>query len=286
MNRSSGLAVIGPGRAGGALAIAALWAGYRVQTVPGPTGVIPPELEDTRVDEARHLSACRLLILATPDDAIEEVAEGLAAYPPPAYAVAHLSGFASVDRLRALEGAGMETGCLHPLQTLPSPRNGARALAGSTAAVTARSEDTVRLLGAFAESLGMVTFELEDRLKPLYHAGAATIALGLATAMGVAADLFEAAEVPWPHARPLAASVLENCFRLGPGGSLTGPVVRADLGTVHGHLRAASGVSEDLARQYRMLGQIAACRLDAAEVADLLETWDHRRGVPAEGRGK
>ena len=35
------LAVIGPGRAGGSLAIAAQWAGHRVETVPGPSRIRP-----------------------------------------------------------------------------------------------------------------------------------------------------------------------------------------------------------------------------------------------------
>lgn len=261
MNDPPGLAVIGPGRAGGALAIAARSAGYRVQTVPGPSGAIPPELEATRVDDVRGLAACDLLILATPDDAIRQVAEHLARRPPPARTAAHLSGYASITRLASLERVGIEIGCLHPLQTLPSPRLGASALAGSSAAVTAGSGAAARRLVAFAERLGITAFPLDDRLKPLYHAGAATVALGLATALGTASDLFEAAGVPWRRARALAEQVMENCFRLGPDQALTGPVVRGDRGTISGHLQAAAGVSPALARQYRMLERMAASRL-------------------------
>lgn len=268
------LAVIGPGRAGGALAIAARTAGHLVQTVPGPSGTVPPELEATRVEEPRRLEACDLLILATPDDAIEDVAAGLAVCPPPAATAAHLSGFASVTRLGALERAGVGTGCLHPLQTLHSPRIGAEALAGSTAAVTAGAEETAARLTFFAESLGIEVFRLEDHLKPLYHAGAATVALALAAGLGVAADLFSAAGVPWRHARPLADQVLENCFRLGPDRSLTGPMVRGDLGTISGHLQAAAAASPALARQYRMLGRTAAFRFGAAQVAEYLRSPD------------
>lgn len=260
MNTRLRLAVIGPGRAGGALAIAALAAGHRVETVPGPSGAIPPELAETRARNAAALSPCDLLLLATPDDVIEETARRLASDPPPAGTVAHLSGFASLDRLKALEQAGMEIGCLHPLQTLPSPRRGAAALQGSTAAITARTQEAAALLGSFAQSLGISGFPLEDRSKPLYHAGAATVALGVATALGVAADLFDGAGVSFYQARSLATRVLENCFEIGPDQALTGPVVRGDQGTIAGHLKAAEAVSPELARQYRLLGRIAVHR--------------------------
>lgn len=260
MNTRLRLAVIGPGRAGGALAIAARAAGHSVETVAGPSGAIPPALAETRVKQVGRLSPCDLLLLATPDDVIEETALRLASDPPPAGVAAHLSGFASLARLEALERAGLEVGCLHPLQTLPSPQRGAAALAGSTAAITARSEKAAALLRSFAQSLGVSSFCLEDRFKPLYHAGAATVALGVATALGVAADLFEAAGVSFSQSRGLATRVLENCFEMGPDHALTGPAVRGDQGTIAGHLRAAEAVSPELAHQYRLLGRTAAHR--------------------------
>ena len=260
MNARLRLAVIGPGRAGGALAIAALAAGHTVETVAGPSGAIPPALAETRVKQATGLSRCDLLVLGTPDDVIEGTALRLASDPPPAGVAAHLSGFASLGSLEALEQAGLEVGCLHPLQTLPSPERGAAALAGSTAAITARSEKAAALLRSFAQSLGISTFCLEDRFKPLYHAGAATVALGVATALGVAADLFEGAGVSFSRARGLATQVLENCFEMGPDHALTGPAARGDRGTISGHLRAAEALSPGLAHQYRLLGRTAAYR--------------------------
>ena len=272
MNPRLRLAVIGPGRAGGALAIAALAAGHTVETVAGPSGAIPPALAGTGVKEVGRLSPCDLLLLGTPDDAIEKTALRLASDPPPAGVVVHLSGFASLGRLEALEQAGLEVGCLHPLQTLPSPQRGAAALAGSTAAITARTEKAAALLRSFAQSLGISSFCLEDRFKPLYHAGAATVALGVATALGVAADLFEAAGVSFSQSRALATRVLENCFEMGPDQALTGPVVRGDRGTITGHLRAAEAVSPELAHQYRLLGRTAAHRAGHREDASETES--------------
>ena len=275
------LAVIGPGRAGGALAIAALAAGHSVETVTGPSGAIPPALAETRVKAAGRLSPCDLLVLGTPDDVIEETAVRLASDPPPAGVAAHLSGFASVARLEALEQAGLEIGCLHPLQTLPSPQRGAAALPGSTAAITARSDKAAALLRSFAESLGISSFRLEDRFKPLYHAGASTVALGIATALGVAADLFEAAGVSFSQSRGLATQVLDNCFEIGPDQSLTGPVVRGDRGTLTGHLRAAEAISPDLAQQYRLLGRTAAHRSGARGAAPQTKGHQSADGYPS-----
>lgn len=265
MKRPLGLAVVGPGRAGGAIAIAAMEVGHRVETVPGPSGSVPAELADTIVPDIGALSACDLVLVATPDDMIEEVANRVALHSPSVRVAAHLSGFGSIDRLASLERMGVEVGCLHPLQTLPTPRRGAQALRGSAAAVTARTDRAALLLHDFAHSLGISTFDLEDRHKPLYHAGAATVALGVPIALGVAADLLAAAGVSLDQARGLASQVVENCFLLGPDRALTGPVVRGDRGTIEGHLRAAEEVSENLARQYRMLGLTAAARRGAGE---------------------
>jgi predicted short-subunit dehydrogenase-like oxidoreductase (DUF2520 family) len=234
-------------------------------------------LEDTLVGDATQLTPCDLLILATPDDLIGTTALRLAEIRPPVHTVAHLSGFASIESLAPLERVGMDTGCIHPLQTLPSPQLGAQALSGCPSAITARTERCVQRLRLFAQSLNMAPFLLEDNLKPLYHAGAATVALGLATVLGVAADLFEAASVPRKHAQPLAQQVMENCFQLGPDRSLTGPVVRGDRGTIIGHLQAATLASPSLARQYRTLGHLAALRAASPDQAE--EIMQHFESV-------
>ena len=106
MTTNSSVRIIGPGRAGGALAIALARVGW---TVVAP------------VHRGESLSAAAngvdLLVIATPDGAIAEVAREIT--PDPTTVVVHLSGALGLDGFRhkplgdwqcvyALAGRGME----------------------------------------------------------------------------------------------------------------------------------------------------------------------------------
>ncbi|HUZ83067.1 MAG TPA: hypothetical protein VMU66_00120, partial [Gaiellales bacterium] len=95
--------VVGPGRVGTTVA-----ARLRGATLCG---------RDLDVD----LEGCRLLLIATPDAAIEPVCDALAGRLTPGCAVVHFSGATSV---RALASAPGPTACVHPLQTVWRDRGG------------------------------------------------------------------------------------------------------------------------------------------------------------------
>jgi len=177
-----------------------------------------------------------LLVLAVRDAAIAEVATSLA--PAAGYhAAVHLSGFTPVAALAPLADGGRHTGSFHPLQTLSRAEDGAARLAGAHVAVTAK-EPLRQLLWNLALSLGAAPFDLADEAKPLYHAGASAAANFPLAALAMAADLLEAAKVPFAAARPLVEAVVGNAFELGPRAALTGPVARGDVATVTGQAGA------------------------------------------------
>jgi len=242
------IVLVGPGRAGMSLAIAADGAGHDVVAVVGRSldsaergaamvGAVALAIGD-------DLPAADLLVIATRDAAIRPVAEHLAGNFLDIAAAVHLSGLTSVTTLDSLAENGLETGSFHPLQTLPTPDAGAARLSGAFIAVTA-SDPLREQLESLARSIGATPFPLGDDAKPLYHAAAAAAANFPLAAFAMASDLFESAGVPWEVARPLVEAVVANAFDLGPRAALTGPVARGDVATVAAQLEAVAASNPD-----------------------------------------
>jgi len=270
------ITIVGPGRAGLALALAARRVGHRVGAVAGrdPEGTERAAAalgaKPLAIDEP--LGSGDLLVVATSDVAIEAVASVLRDPSGHASAV-HLSGFVRVDALRPLADAGLAVGSFHPLQTFPTAEAGADRLTGAHVAVTA--DEPLRAgLNEFAVSLGAVPFDLEDGAKALYHAAASAAANFPIAAFAMSADLFAEAGVPFEAARPLVEAVVANAFELGPRASLTGPVSRGDIETTVGQLEAVLEAAPEWLPGFigfvRELGRVSGRR---EQVADLLERW-------------
>jgi predicted short-subunit dehydrogenase-like oxidoreductase (DUF2520 family) len=271
--------IVGPGRAGMALARAALAADHRLVAIVGKDTAqaeravsATPGAAPLTVDDP--MPEADLLVVATRDDVIAPVAEALAPQVTAVTAAVHLSGLSSVHSLQALASAGLETGAFHPLQTLPTPEAGAARLHGAWIGITA--EEPLRsVLHDLAASLGASPFDIADRDKALYHAGAAAAAnFGLAT-LAMAEDLLAAAGVPFEAVRPLVQAVVDNAFEMGSRPSLTGPISRGDVGTVRGQLDAVAAARPDwLASFGSMVLLVASIAGRRHEFEDLLASWE------------
>jgi predicted short-subunit dehydrogenase-like oxidoreductase (DUF2520 family) len=254
------LLVVGPGRAGGSLALAAEAAGHEMVGVLSRHPVEPwVSLEwDTALPEAD------VMFIAVRDEAIPEVASRIAPWVADIGVVAHLSGFTPVMALHEIQERGTAVGGFHPLQSLPDPESGARALAGSFVAIDG-DQLGVDLLTHLATSLGMESFRLDDTARPAYHAAAAAAANFVVTALAVSGDLFRAARVDPKVSRPLVENVVANVFSKGADASLTGPIARGDIETVIGHLTAAHEVSQHVGRQFRLMAEATTIRAGREE---------------------
>jgi predicted short-subunit dehydrogenase-like oxidoreductase (DUF2520 family) len=254
------LALVGPGRAGTALALALGRHGWSTRAVAGRT----PEHPST-VTTAARLGAiavavedagrgCDLVVLATPDAAVADVAARVAPSLPPGALVVHLSGALGVDALAGLarRRPDVALGALHPLQSLPTPDAGAARLPGSWCAV--EGPDEVR---ALAELVGMRPFTVGSGSRPTYHAAACVASNHLVALLGQVERLARDAGVPFEAFLPLVRASVENVDELGPAAALTGPVARGDASTVAAHLDA---LSDEERAAYRA-GALAALRL-------------------------
>ena len=226
------IVIVGPGRAGLALGLAASAAGHEIVALISrrPTDAqLAPRL--TLFDP---IPAVDFVFVAVSDDAIAEVAAQID--PPTGAIIVHMSGRTSVDVLARL---GEGVGSFHPLMTLPSPEVGARALAGAGVAVTSRSSAVIESLVEFGESLNMRPFVVEDRDKAAYHAGASAASNYVVSALAIADELFKAAGLTLDFATPLVEASVANANALGAKAALTGPIVRGDIGTVRAQREAA-----------------------------------------------
>ncbi len=266
------LIVVGPGRAGTALALAASTAGHRIVAVAGrdpeATSSAASAVGADALDIADAMPEADLVVVAVRDDAIGEVASSIAATAAVAAPGAvHLSGAVPVSALAPLADAGLAIGSFHPLQTLPDAASGAARLAGAWAAITATGALHDRLV-ELAGSIGMRHFDLDDDRKAVYHAAAAAAANFPLAALIMAESLFAAAGVPFAAARPLVEAVVANAFDLGPRASLTGPVARGDAGTVESQIHAVSERAPALADDFRTLVVVLARIAGAVEIEE------------------
>jgi predicted short-subunit dehydrogenase-like oxidoreductase (DUF2520 family) len=238
-------ALVGPGRAGTTISLALATAGHRLVAVAGrrvsaaSTQAVAARLGAPAVSIADVGRDADVVVIATPDAAIEAAADELAAGLQPDALVLHLSGARGLDALAALASArpDVRIGALHPLQTLPSARpdaaESADVLRGAWAAVCGPDE-----VAALAIDIGLAPFHVADADRPRYHAAACVASNHLVALLGQVARIAADAGVPGEAFAPLVRRSIENAFAMGPTAALTGPVARGDVATVEAHLES------------------------------------------------
>jgi predicted short-subunit dehydrogenase-like oxidoreductase (DUF2520 family) len=264
------ITIIGAGRMGQGLGLALKRRGYKVVLVNRtPRDVIPPlVLHQGSLAEAT--AGAELVLIATPDDAILEVAGQLAAERAIArdQVVLHLSGLLDKKALLPLEQSGAACGSFHPVQSVAEPGTAAERLKGAYVGIEG-DERALVTAERLANTLRMVPVRIPAEAKPAYHAGAAFVANYTVALVGVAERLARSAGVPPDIAGrlylPLLAGAVANLTQLGPAAALTGAVRRGDVQTIQSHLDALEPEDREL---YRMVGRAAILLAREAGLAE------------------
>ncbi len=266
------VSIIGPGRLGQALAISLSRCGYTIKALvarrPKKAGKLADSL-GTHRDKIRVLSLAELstleptnlILITTPDDAIESVVQKLAtsmAGGSGRQVVLHTSGALSSEVLSSLVGIGFHTGSLHPLVSVSEPTAGAKALRGAFFCIEGDAQAT-RMARKIVSDLGGKHFTVEARNKPLYHAAALTAAGHMTALIDLAIEMLVSSGLKRKHAQqvlmPLVQSAVKNLNSSTPAQALTGTFARGDLATVQRHLDALSGTTQAEALEvYKILG--------------------------------
>ncbi|MFM7061388.1 MAG: Rossmann-like and DUF2520 domain-containing protein [Actinomycetes bacterium] len=251
------LALVGPGRAGTAITLALVARGWTVVGVAGRDEGRAEALATRVGAPVRRLAelarGAAIVVVATPDAAIESATLALLPALEDGALVVHLSGARGLDAFgaaRAAIGDG-RLGALHPLQTL-SGEDGAARLAGAYAAV-----DGPPAIAALADEIGLVPFRVDPARRARYHAAAAVASNHLVALAGQVERIAGAAGVPFEAFGPLMRTSLDAVVAMGPAAALTGPVARGDVATVEAHLAALAPDERDaylaLAREAQRL---------------------------------
>jgi predicted short-subunit dehydrogenase-like oxidoreductase (DUF2520 family) len=181
-------------------------------------------------DLARAAHGVDLVVIATPDDAVAEVAAAIE--PVAAAVVVHLAGSLGLEVL----APHPRRASLHPLVPLPDPETGCeRLLSGVVCAV-----DGDPLVVELARALGATVRRVPAAARPAYHAAACVAANHLVALFGQVERLAAAAGLTVGDFLGLAGAALADVARLGPAAALTGPAARGDEATLARH-RAVLG---------------------------------------------
>lgn len=266
------VAIVGPGRLGRALAIALSDSGYPIKALVArgaakaekAAELMPTRRGRIQVLGANHLAKLiptDLILITTPDDAVENIAHLLAALETGkarGRIVLHTSGALLSTVLAPLAQVGFHTGSLHPLVSVSDSRSGAKALSEAFYCVEGDKAAT-KVARRIVSDLGGKSFSIETESKALYHAAALTAAGHLTALLDIAIEMLVSCGLSRQTAQqvlmPLVQSAVNNLKESPPEKALTGPFARGDLATVQRHLSALS--AEEFAEAlevYRALG--------------------------------
>ena len=267
------LAVVGAGKVGGTLTRLSFAHGYSVATVYSRTEAnataLAREVGARTVTTLDHLQG-DLALIAVPDDAIAATVDALAGFS--GQAVIHTSGAHDASMLAPLAARGLLVGSLHPAYPFADGEAAVKGLSGVTFALEAQDDLLRYWLYDLIDALGGRPLLIPPGGKATYHAAlviasnytVTLYALAESLLLGIGADRAAADQA----LNALLLGTVENLRAKGIPDALTGPLVRADTGTIAAHLRGACWLwMTKLAEVYRQLGRLTYPLLLARGIA-------------------
>jgi predicted short-subunit dehydrogenase-like oxidoreductase (DUF2520 family) len=246
MSSRRSIRVVGPGRAGSSLSDALSLAGWNVHE--------PIRRGD---DISRAALGVDVVIIATPDAAIAEVASQIETVPTTV--VAHLAGSLGLDVL----ADHPQRAAVHPLVALPDRETGSlRLRSGAWFAVAGNGTEAFDLVNELVTALDGRSFVVADDRRAEYHAAAVIASNHLVALLGQVERVAVSAGIPFDAFIELAQSTIDNVARLGPTAALTGPAARGDWATIERH---RDSLPEDELEAYDALMRAARRLVDGAE---------------------
>lgn len=201
-----------------------------------------------------------LLLIATPDESIREVAKSVSGLPHLNFRklrACHVSGVLSTDALKPLARKGSLVFSFHPLQTF-SPNNSLRHQLNSMKDISYGVEGSVaavRLAERLTEDIGGRPFPVPKEEKILYHIACVIASNYLIALEGLVEELAGriGSRSGLEHFSGLIETSIRNGVRLSAGKALSGPIARGSGDVVRRHLKRL-GHEKDLRLLYQALG--------------------------------
>ncbi|GIL11871.1 MAG: NADP oxidoreductase [Chloroflexota bacterium] len=274
MRERPSLGFVGAGKVGSTLARLWFRAGYRIAAVYSRDEAKASALAALTgaaavVSVEAVIEAADLTLLTVPDDVIAPLAASIRTAALSGKSVIHTSGARNAETLLPLAERGAMIGSLHPAYPFADVETALAGLPGATFAVEAEPP-----LRAWLEELARV---LDGRVlvipaggKAIYHSAMVIVSNYTVTLYAIAERLLTEIGAP-REAADGALSVLlrgttENLRVQGIPAALTGPLTRADVGTIRAHLWALHRLDPQVADLYRELARLSLPMLAARGV--------------------
>jgi predicted short-subunit dehydrogenase-like oxidoreductase (DUF2520 family) len=270
---SETVSIVGGGRVGRALGRRLLELGWRVGGVTGRS-ISTARAAVRAIGAGQPLDApthqilnSRVVLIATPDGAIEKVAKDLARLGGKEWCgkvVLHTSGALDSGVLQPLVDLGAATGSMHPMQTfsnqnIPELTNCIFGIDGCQAALQAARK--------IIHQMGGVAVRLSGANKAAYHAAGSFACVYVLVLMETATRLLMTQGFKRRQAMrallPLTRQTLDNFERVGPLAAWTGPLSRGDFSTIERHVKALADFQPEYLEAYKTLSRLTAEELAA-----------------------
>ncbi|EWT03572.1 NADH-ubiquinone oxidoreductase [Intrasporangium oryzae NRRL B-24470] len=276
--------IVGAGRVGAVLGVALARAGHHIRSVSAVSeasleraATLLPGVPVEPIPEV--VAGAHLVVLAVPDDALEELVAGLSATRifTPGQLVMHTSGAHGIGVFEAAAASQIVPLALHPAMTFTGTALDLDRLHDCCFGVTTIDQARPLAEALVIEMGGDPVWVPEDE-RVTYHAALAHGANHLVTLVAQSMQLLEEAGIEEPARvlEPLLTAALANALQRGDA-ALTGPVARGDAGTVAGHVAMLRRVAPDIRPTYLALARATAQRavlsgrLRASAAGPLLE---------------
>jgi len=260
--------IIGCGKVGRTLA--RLWTERSLLSVRGilnrsiPSGLRAVEFVGAgrAVEDCARMERADLVMIAAPDEAIEGCCGELcrSGVLGQGAVVFHCSGSLSSALLEPARRCGASVASVHPVKSFADPATAVKSFAGTFCGVEG-DPAACEVLGELLRGCGAVTFSIEPEFKTIYHAGSVMVCNYFVALIEAGLRCFEKAGISRETAlqviEPIVRETVDNVFRLGPVGSLTGPIARGEPSVVGRQCEALGRWDGRIEGIYRSLGRLA-----------------------------
>lgn len=222
------------------------------------------KVTETPNDVVRY---AQIVFLTVSDDAIFPLSESLSSQDWHNVGVVHTSGVHSLEVLDPLARAGAWVASLHPAFPFADVETARSALSGTSFAMECDSALLGEWLSRLVSALGGHVLPLPRGQKALYHASLVIASNYTVTLYSVAQSLLRTLGADSATASLALNRLVEvtthNLLTQGTPNALTGPLTRADIGTIEAHLHA---LPDSVRPLYRALARYTYPMLEARHV--------------------
>ena len=287
---SETVSIVGAGRVGRALGRRLHELGWRVGGVTGRS-ISTARAAVRAIGAGQPLDApthqilnSRVVLITTPDSAIEGVAKNLAQLGGKEWCgkvVLHTSGALDSSVLQPLADLGAATGSMHPMQTFSTQNfpDLAKCIFGIEGCPAA-----LQVARKMIHQMDGVAVRLSGANKAAYHAAGSFACAYVLALMETATRLLMTQGFKRRQAMrallPLTRQTLDNFERVGPLAAWTGPLARGDFSTIERHVKALADFEPEYLEAYKALSRLKAVVL-AAQPGAMMKQLDRIFGAAA-----